>query len=212
MNNFGILFDLDGVVYQGEELIAGARESIRILRQNNIPFRFITNTTRMTKIKLVAMLQSMGLALNVNEVFAAPHAAVEYCKIEGYKKIELVVPDREMEDDFADFELHTTGKIKKKTEFETKPSDNRAISGNISEHLDSTTQITPKHITVSIIVVIGLFFILYWAGQITSEQKDVIKKETKDKNIEQPTDTIPNQPELILDKNIQNNSEKKKDI
>ena len=57
MNNFGILFDLDGVVYQGEELIAGARESIRILRQNNIPFRFITNTTRMTKIKLVALSQ-----------------------------------------------------------------------------------------------------------------------------------------------------------
>jgi len=107
MNNFGILFDLDGVIYQGEELITGAKESISLLRQNNIPFRFITNTTRMTKIKLVAMLQSMGLALNVNEVFAAPHAAVEYCKIEGYKKIELVVPDREMEDEFADFELHT---------------------------------------------------------------------------------------------------------
>ena len=107
MNNFGILFDLDGVIYQGEELITGAKESISLLRQNNIPFRFITNTTRMTKKNLVTRLQSMGLALEVNEVFAAPHAAVEYCKIEGYNNIELVVPDRKMEDDFADFELHT---------------------------------------------------------------------------------------------------------
>jgi len=49
MPNFGILFDLDGVIYQGNALIAGAKESISLLRQNNIPFRFITNTTRMTK-------------------------------------------------------------------------------------------------------------------------------------------------------------------
>ena len=83
MNNFGILFDLDGVVYQGEELIAGARESIRILRQNNIPFRFITNTTRLTKRKLVFMLRDMGLSVSLDDIFAAPHAAPIYCKKRG---------------------------------------------------------------------------------------------------------------------------------
>ena len=106
MHDIGILFDLDGVIYQGDSLISGAKESINLLRQNNIPCRFITNTTRMTKKNLVTNLQAMGLTLEVNEVFAAPHAAVEYCKNMAYTTIGLVVPDNEMEEDFIDFDLH----------------------------------------------------------------------------------------------------------
>jgi len=106
MHDIGILFDLDGVIYQGDSLISGAKESINLLRQNNIPCRFITNTTRMTKKNLVTKLKSMGLSLEINEVFAAPHAAVEYCKNMKYTTIDLVVPDNEMEEDFIDFDLH----------------------------------------------------------------------------------------------------------
>lgn len=106
MHDIGILFDLDGVIYQGDSLISGAKESINLLRQHNIPCRFITNTTRMTKKNLVTKLQAMGLTLEVNEVFAAPHAAVEYCKNMKYTTIDLVVPDNEMEEDFIDFDLH----------------------------------------------------------------------------------------------------------
>ena len=106
MHDIGILFDLDGVIYQGDSLISGAKESINLLRQNNIPCRFITNTTRMTKKNLVTKLQAMGLILEVNEVFAAPHAAVEYCKNMKYTTIDLVVPDNEIEEDFIDFDLH----------------------------------------------------------------------------------------------------------
>jgi len=106
MHDIGILFDLDGVIYQGDSLISGAKESINLLRQNNIPCRFITNTTRMTKKNLVTKLQAMGLTLEVNEVFTAPHAAVEYCKNMEYTTIDLVVPDNEMEEDFIDFDLH----------------------------------------------------------------------------------------------------------
>ena len=106
MHDIGILFDLDGVIYQGDSLISGAKESINLLRQNNFPCRFITNTTRMTKKNLVTKLQAMGLTLEVNEVFAAPHAAVEYCKNMKYTTIDLVVPDNEMEEDFIDFDLH----------------------------------------------------------------------------------------------------------
>ena len=106
MHDIGILFDLDGVIYQGDSLISGAKESINFLRQNNIPCRFITNTTRMTKKNLVTKLQAMGLILEVNEVFAAPHAAVEYCKNMKYTTIDLVVPDNEIEEDFIDFDLH----------------------------------------------------------------------------------------------------------
>ena len=106
LQNVGVLLDLDGVIYQGSSLIPGAVETIHILQHNNIPFRFITNTARMTKKNLVSKLHSMGLSIEINEVFAAPHAAVEYCKGREYTAIDLVVPDKEMKEDFSDFSLN----------------------------------------------------------------------------------------------------------
>ena len=38
----GYLIDMDGVLYRGSEIIPGAEEFIRQLRQRNIPFRFLT--------------------------------------------------------------------------------------------------------------------------------------------------------------------------
>ena len=83
----GVLFDLDGVIFQGDGLIPGAEDVILKLQAARIPYRFITNTTRMTKNNLVNMLSKMGFSVTPEEIFAAPHAAVEYCKLKGYKNI-----------------------------------------------------------------------------------------------------------------------------
>ena len=101
----GVLFDLDGVIFQGERLIPGAEDIIHKLQAVNIPYRFITNTTRMTKNNLVNMLGKIGFSVTPEEIFAAPHAAVEYCKLKGYKHISLIIPDEEMKEDFSFFQL-----------------------------------------------------------------------------------------------------------
>ena len=106
LHNVGVLLDLDGVVYQGDSLIPGASKTIHILQQNNIPFRFITNTSRMTKKNLVSKLHSMWLFIDAKDIFAAPQAVVEYCKSKKYTPIELVVPDKKMEEDFSCFNLN----------------------------------------------------------------------------------------------------------
>ena len=49
------LLDLGGTVYQGNELISGVPDVLLYLKNAPIPFRFITNTTRMAKKKLVLM-------------------------------------------------------------------------------------------------------------------------------------------------------------
>ena len=54
------------------------------------------------------MLGSMGFSIASDTIFAAPHAAVEYCKLKGYRKISLIVPDRDMEKDFSSFQLVDT--------------------------------------------------------------------------------------------------------
>ena len=101
----GILFDLDGVLFQGDRPIAGAKEALKSILEAGIPYRFITNTTRMTKNNLVEMMADMGFMVHPEKIFTAPHAAVEYCKLKEYNKILLVVPDKEMQNDFSAFHL-----------------------------------------------------------------------------------------------------------
>ena len=48
-----VLFDLDGVIFQGNALIPGSKDILFALKGAGIPYRFITNTTRMTKNNLV---------------------------------------------------------------------------------------------------------------------------------------------------------------
>jgi len=100
-----LLLDLDGTIFQGRSLIPGALETLLFLQNAQIPYRFITNATRMTKKKLVLMLGDMGLPVSSVDIFAAPHAAAIYCQNKGYKKILLAVPDREIEEDFSSFQL-----------------------------------------------------------------------------------------------------------
>ena len=49
----GVLIDLDGVVHQRGAAIPGSIEAISRLRQLNLDFRFITNTTRLP-LRMVA--------------------------------------------------------------------------------------------------------------------------------------------------------------
>ena len=51
-----VLFDLDGVIFHGNSLVPGAKKSVKALQSAGIPYRFITNMTRMTKNNLVKML------------------------------------------------------------------------------------------------------------------------------------------------------------
>ena len=51
----GVLFDLDGVLYNGEDPIAGAPEAVAAVRSSGIPTLFVTNTTSRPRSALRAM-------------------------------------------------------------------------------------------------------------------------------------------------------------
>ena len=70
-----------------------------------------------------------------------------------------------------DYELLTTGTIQKKTDIDLKSSDvTEESQPNIGFENESPPQVTPQKIATGAAVIIGLFLVLYWAGQITSEQ------------------------------------------
>ncbi len=71
----GLLIDLDGVVYDDEEVIPGSVEAIRRLQQGNVPFRFATNATARNRRSLAARLRSLGIEVGEDQVINSPYVA-----------------------------------------------------------------------------------------------------------------------------------------
>ena len=115
-----------------------------------------------------------------------------------------------------DFELHTTGKVQKRADFEIKPTEDSGNLGEMKEKMESTSQVSPKQIATGAAVIIGLFLVLYWAGQITSQQNNVVGrtpepvKTTEPIEITEPTETEPQGPEAIPAEGSEEGLEKKK--
>ena len=74
----GFLFDLDGVFYISKQLIDGANDTILWLKKNNLPYRFVTNTSTLSRSKLSTKLSSYGLDINQDEIISANYAGVLY--------------------------------------------------------------------------------------------------------------------------------------
>lgn len=100
----GVLIDLDGTVYEGRKLVAGASAAVRRLRQAEIPFLFTTNTSRKSRRDIISSLGGMGLDVDAAEVLSAPVAAAEWLADRGVRRIRLLLPES-THDDFRDFDL-----------------------------------------------------------------------------------------------------------
>lgn len=74
----GYLIDMDGVLYRGSEVIPGAEEFIRQLRERHIPFRFLTNNSQRTRIDVVAKLARMGIEVEEEHVFTCAMATARF--------------------------------------------------------------------------------------------------------------------------------------
>src|SRR5260370_41813988 len=71
---FGMLIDMDGLLYRGPERIPGADRFVRELRDRHIPFRFLTNNSQRTRRDVVARLVRMGLDVEEEHVFTSATA------------------------------------------------------------------------------------------------------------------------------------------
>jgi HAD superfamily hydrolase (TIGR01458 family) len=100
----GLLIDLDGVIYNDSKLIAGAKESILWIRDKNISFRFITNTTMKSRTTLQQKLKSFGIEVKKEEIFSAVYAAALYIKKSGKDKCHLLLMD-DAKKEFHDLNL-----------------------------------------------------------------------------------------------------------
>jgi phospholysine phosphohistidine inorganic pyrophosphate phosphatase len=93
-----ILFDLDGVLYQGDEVIDGAVDTLQWCERNDIPHLFVTNTSSKPRRALVERLAGLGLNVSGEHIFAPPVAARDYLEAQGAEPLALFVRELTKED------------------------------------------------------------------------------------------------------------------
>ncbi len=74
----GFLIDMDGVLYRGSEMIPGADRFIRRLREQEIPFRLLTNNSQRTRRDVAAKLARMGIEVEKEHVFTCAMATARF--------------------------------------------------------------------------------------------------------------------------------------
>lgn len=102
-----VLFDLDGVLYIGEQPIAGAIETVNRLRQAGIAVRFVTNTSTLSLLTLQSKLNALGFNVVPEEIMSAPQATIHYLKRQPNPVCKLLLAD-DVKQDFSGFDQSET--------------------------------------------------------------------------------------------------------
>jgi HAD superfamily hydrolase (TIGR01457 family) len=74
------LIDLDGVVYRGETIIAGAKEFVHWLDEQHKNYLFLTNNSFASEAQVVEKLARVGITTDPTHVMGAAQAAIQHIK------------------------------------------------------------------------------------------------------------------------------------
>lgn len=99
-SSLGVLLDIAGVLIVGDDLVPGALEAVRALRDAGVPFRLVTNTTRRPKRALVDQLSRLGFQIAASDVFTGTEAVIAHLHSRHMTPYLLVHPA--LEGEFAD--------------------------------------------------------------------------------------------------------------
>lgn len=95
---FGLLLDIDGVLYVGDEPIDGAHEALLELRQVSDGVRLLTNTTSRSRREVFEHLLALGFDVALEELLTPAAMAVRHCAEHGYKAVTVLVSEGLRED------------------------------------------------------------------------------------------------------------------
>jgi phospholysine phosphohistidine inorganic pyrophosphate phosphatase len=85
----GILFDMDGVLYNADRLIAGAVDTVEWVQAQGIPHLFVTNTTSRSRAALAEKLLAFGIRAMENEILTPAAAVAAWVRNAGGGQIAL---------------------------------------------------------------------------------------------------------------------------
>jgi HAD superfamily hydrolase (TIGR01458 family) len=105
----GLLLDIDGVLAVSWEALPGARETLAALRNHQIPFRLITNTTTQTRAALSDTLGRAGFDVTLDEIVTAVNATAAYLRAHHPGARAFVLSDGNATADLEGIELADVG-------------------------------------------------------------------------------------------------------
>ncbi len=76
-----VIFDLDGVIYRGDDVVPGARELVAWLHECGTAVRFATNNSMVTRVGYVDRLGGMGIETAVDDIVTSTSATVEHLRL-----------------------------------------------------------------------------------------------------------------------------------
>ncbi|MBI2844677.1 MAG: phosphoglycolate/pyridoxal phosphate family phosphatase [Armatimonadetes bacterium] len=77
------VFDLDGVIYRGMELLPHASESVQELRRRGRKIFFLTNNSTLSREIYQAKLSSMGIPADADDIMTSAYATALYLSESG---------------------------------------------------------------------------------------------------------------------------------
>ena len=89
----GVLLDLDGVLYVGDEPVPGSAGVVDWLSREGVPYRYLTNTTSRPRRAIVDKLMGMGITAATDQILTPAVAAVAWLRRRGIEHPALFVPD-----------------------------------------------------------------------------------------------------------------------
>ena len=88
-----VMFDLDGTIYYGGDIIPGANDAIEHCRECGKTVFFLTNNSTKTRQQVFEKLQNMGINCNYDEVLTSGYVAAVYAQRENLQKIYVCGSD-----------------------------------------------------------------------------------------------------------------------
>jgi HAD superfamily hydrolase (TIGR01458 family) len=105
----GVLLDIDGVLAISWRPLRGAIEALAWIRQHDIPFRLITNTTTKTRADLAVTLRDAGFDVEVDDLVTAVVATAQHIRTHRPGARCFVLSDGDATADLEGIELTDVG-------------------------------------------------------------------------------------------------------
>lgn len=88
-----VAFDLDGTIYLGNSIIAGAAETIAFLQDNGIRVFYFTNSSTRTRMELLRKLFGMGLTVSIEQIYTSAYACAMYARDNHLRDVYCIGTD-----------------------------------------------------------------------------------------------------------------------
>jgi glycerol-3-phosphate dehydrogenase len=87
----GFIFDVDGVLLNGETVMPGAKETLEELKRQSRPFVLLTNNSTRSRQDVQQIMDRFELPIQTENIITAPYAAAQYLLREAADVLVLVL-------------------------------------------------------------------------------------------------------------------------